>query len=373
MIVIADPLARSLTWVPRDLWSPSLYDRVNGAFALGGTARLISALRELGFQCDHAIVVRRRATEAAAAHLSVDVPVSEPLDFLYPLEPTKRIQEGSKTVSFRPPCERLEGERIHQWVGARRGLSRLDSDFGRILRQQVFLRALLNQGFDFGRVIQDDSLVQLSSGNAIEELRQVRPGWDMTCFDHVRHETIDGMMVLIKQEGEQPERPRRNHPELAAVVLARGAPRRTVAAVRSLLAQNPAVEIMVVNSGGGDMGRLLARHGIDIAVIDCDERLSVSAARTIGVRATRAPYVAFLPADFLAAPGWAKKRLKAHRAGKAAVGRDVLRSALGNPPVLAKRIAIWLRRLMGMPHKRAWGASYERTLLEKHGASWESA
>ena len=43
-------------------------------------------------------------------------------------------------------------------------------------------------------------------------------------------------------------------PELAAIVLALGAPASVIDSVRSLLRQDPPVEIVVVNSGGGDVG-----------------------------------------------------------------------------------------------------------------------
>lgn len=108
-------------------------------------------------------------------------------------------------------------------------------------------------------------------------------------------------------------------PRLAVVVIALGAPVETVDAVRSLLEQKPQVEIVVVNSGGG-MAALLARHGIDLPVIEHEERLYAGVGRNIGIKATRAPYVAFLASDCRATEGWARKRLAAHRTGLAAVG-----------------------------------------------------
>ena len=86
--------------------------------------------------------VTREATEAALADVSVTVPVPARMVFEYPLEPTARIEDGSKTITFEPPAERLSGERIHQWLGARAG-----SDLHRITRQQFFLRRLLERGF----------------------------------------------------------------------------------------------------------------------------------------------------------------------------------------------------------------------------------
>src|SRR5262245_23107276 len=86
-------------------------------------------------------------------------------------------------------------------------------------------------------------------------------------------------------------------------------------AVKSLLKQEPLVEIVVVNSGGGGMAALLARHGIDVPVIEREEKLYAGAARNIGIRATLAPCIAFLASDCRATRGWARERLAAHRRG----------------------------------------------------------
>ncbi|MBN9023617.1 MAG: glycosyltransferase family 2 protein, partial [Rhizobiales bacterium] len=86
-------------------------------------------------------------------------------------------------------------------------------------------------------------------------------------------------------------------PELAAIVLALGAPDEAVEAVRSLLAQDPPVEIVVVNSGGGGMAAKLRAAGIDVPVIEREERLYAGAVRNLGIAATRAPFVGFLAAD----------------------------------------------------------------------------
>jgi len=205
VIVLVDPRRRSLTWIPRDLWSPTLRDRINRAFATGGNEGLIDALSELGLCCEHALCLRRAATERALAGLAVEVPVEEPIDLWYPLAPTRLIEEGRKMVSFRPPSERLTGERIHQWIGARLRVDRASSDLERIARQQVFLGALLAQRFDFAAVIADASLVRLSGQGALDELSTVDAGWRMATFNRVAPATIDGKMVLVlaTERGDQ--------------------------------------------------------------------------------------------------------------------------------------------------------------------------
>ena len=367
-IVIANPLSKTLTWIPRDLWCPSLSDRINRVFALGGLERLLSALRELEFQCDYGLVLRRGATELALARVSVEVTVDEPLDFWYPLAPTRPLEEGQKIVSFRPPTERLEGERIHQWVGARKGVGRQTSDWHRMSCQQMFLRALLDQQFSFASIISNGSLVQMSAEDAVEELARIDSNWSMHSFKDARPKTIDGKMVLVKGK-------RRSSlhcadagaPQLAVIVLALGAPVVALDAVRSVLAQKPEVELVVVNSGGGGMPQLLASHGLNVPVIEYQERLNVGAARNIGIKATSAPYVAFLAADCMATPGWVGQRIEAHQIGAAAVGSAVMNSNPRNPISWAAHLATWPRRVPGSRRGLAYGASYERRLFEQHG------
>ncbi|MBL8837599.1 MAG: LCP family protein, partial [Alphaproteobacteria bacterium] len=149
IIVAVDTRRRSLTWIPRDLWSPRHADRINRAFAIGGGPALLAGLRELGFPCRGLICLRRRASEAALEGVRVTVPVGERLDFWYPLHPTRPIEEGRKQISFAPPAEELTGERLHQWIGARMMVGRAGSDLFRIARQQTLLKAMLAAGVDF--------------------------------------------------------------------------------------------------------------------------------------------------------------------------------------------------------------------------------
>jgi glycosyltransferase involved in cell wall biosynthesis len=156
-------------------------------------------------------------------------------------------------------------------------------------------------------------------------------------------------------------------PLLAVVVIALGAPVEAVDAVKSLLRQKPLVEIVVVNSGGGDMPALLARHDIEVPVIEREEKLFAGAARNIGIRATLAPYVAFLASDCRATKGWAMKRLSAHRKGNAAVASAVANGNPDNPFAWAAHLSLWSRRMPGAPRGLPYGASYDRRLFERQG------
>ncbi|MGE3528791.1 MAG: glycosyltransferase [Methyloceanibacter sp.] len=371
-IAIADPTTKTLTWIPRDLWCPSINHRINKAFARGGIAGLIAALRELGFPCDHGLVLRRSATERAAEGMSVAVPVEERLEFWYPLHPTQPIEDGRKAVSFWPPHEYLAGERVHQWVGARIGVAQdgvalKATDWHRMERQQVLLQALLKQRFDFAAVISDRHLVRISGEEAIGELALVDATWRMKTFTDVQGESIDGKSVLVKLGKLAAPDVNPHAPLLAVVVIALGAPEEAVDAVRSLLAQQPKVEIVVVNSGGGGMVRLLTRHGIDVPVIEIEETLYAGAARNIGIKATRAPYVAFLASDCRATEGWAMERLAAHRTGAEAVGSAVANSHPHSPFAWAGHLALWSQRMPGARTGRPYGTSYDRRLFDLHG------
>lgn len=198
VIVVVDTAEHTLTWVPRDLWSPLLGDRINAAFAAGGCAPLLAALAELGFACEHALCLRRAAVEAVLAAIAVTVPVGRPLAFWYPLAPTLPIEDGRKQVAFAPPAETLSGERLHQWIGARLAVDGVGTDFGRMLRQQVLLRTLLADGHDLSIAVADPDLVR-ASGTPLPLLAHVTQRWAMRTFDAVQYTRIGGKSVVVSR------------------------------------------------------------------------------------------------------------------------------------------------------------------------------
>jgi hypothetical protein len=96
----------------------------------------------------------------------------------------------------------LAGERIHQWVGARRSADtpppRLP-DFDRIERQQILVRRLFEEGFDFSTTLENPALVAVSGATALEQLGAVGKDWTMRTYDRVEPVTIDRKMVLVRQ------------------------------------------------------------------------------------------------------------------------------------------------------------------------------
>ena len=207
-IVVVDPAQRRLRWIPRDLWCATINDRVNTAFARGGHEQLVAALAEHGICVQHSICIRREATERACGDLAVTVPVPQRLAFWYPLSPQSRIEDGRKLVEFFPPSETLTGERIHQWIGARFEPGPVwNPDFRRITRQQVFVRCLLGQGFEFGTLLTNRELVRMSSAHAISDLSCVQETWEFDTLQDVVNARLDGKIVLVhKRVGRLPSR-----------------------------------------------------------------------------------------------------------------------------------------------------------------------
>lgn len=196
VLVLADPVERRLVWIPRDLWCPELGDRVNRAYALGREDGLRAALNELGLRADHTLIVGREAAARFLDTVVATVPVDREEIFWYPLEPKRPIEEGRKKIRFSPPSERLAGERIHAWIGARYRVEGHGTDLERIERQQRLLAVLMIAGTDFSPVLEDGGC-RVSSDQALAELRQVQPGWRLETFGPVAPAEIDGLHVLV--------------------------------------------------------------------------------------------------------------------------------------------------------------------------------
>jgi hypothetical protein len=157
-------------------------------------------------------------------------------------------------------------------------------------------------------------------------------------------------------------------------VLAVGAPAELPAAVRSLLGQGEPVEVVVVSSGAagsaGGAAALLAAEGLEgVPVVERPELLLPGAARNLGISSTRAPFLAFLAADCWAEPGWVASRLRAHRAGAAAVASAVTNPFRANLSAWASYVALYPRRMPGAPPADAlrYGVSYARELFDRFG------
>lgn len=157
--------------------------------------------------------------------------------------------------------------------------------------------------------------------------------------------------------------------DMAVVVLAYQAPPELRTAVQSLLDQSIVPEIIVVNSGGGDIGNVLGGKSDKVRVIDIADRLFVGAARNIGIDASNAPYVAFLAADCQATTGWVSGRLAAHAAGAAAVSSLVTPDRNDSLISLAAHAILHRRRSPTTPADKQihYGLSYHRSVFADFG------
>jgi tetratricopeptide (TPR) repeat protein len=140
-------------------------------------------------------------------------------------------------------------------------------------------------------------------------------------------------------------------------------------AVQSVLDQDEAAEVVVVNTGGGAVGDSLAPVLNRIRLITTDQPMYVGAARNIGIAASRAPYLAFLAADCLACPGWVSGRLARHRGGKDLVASAILPEPdAGLVALAASQLRYGTRHPDSDPRTRAlYGLSYARSLLHQVG------
>lgn len=158
--------------------------------------------------------------------------------------------------------------------------------------------------------------------------------------------------------------------ELACVVLSLGADPAAIDAIRSLRSQSNTPELVLVNSGGGDLAGMLQAAELEVPVVNRSERLLPGAARNDGIAATRAPYVAFLAADCQAEPGWVEGRLRAHRAGASAVASAMSGARASSLPARAAHLFLHHRRLPDTPEglRLLYGLSYERSLFARFGS-----
>lgn len=202
VIVVVRPRRRDLLWVPRDLWSERIGERINRAFAGGGHDALLDALRGAGVRVGHGVCVPRELCEEVLDGIEVTVPVEEPLRYWYPLAPALPIEDGRKLVRFDPPSERLSGERLHQWLGARIAVGRPSSDLERIARQQVALRVALRQGLSLEAWVDRPSL---SDPRALEELSAVTADWRLrTLTDFAPGTAANGDKVVFRRRWRGP-------------------------------------------------------------------------------------------------------------------------------------------------------------------------
>lgn len=152
---------------------------------------------------------------------------------------------------------------------------------------------------------------------------------------------------------------------IAVVVIGYRSSPDLASAVASLRAQEPACEIVVVNSGGGPIERILAPHLDHIRLISTEHRLFAGAARNIGIDASRAGIVGFLASDCQALPDWVAGRLRAHGLGARSVSNPVVPEPGASPVSVAGLKLRYSARSPDTPISNVshYGRSYTREVL----------
>lgn len=160
---------------------------------------------------------------------------------------------------------------------------------------------------------------------------------------------------------------RASAPALACVVMSLDNEPTLREAVASVIAQEPAMEVVVVNSGRE--GAAAALEGLGVRVLEAGERLLPGGARNRGVEATTAPFVSFLAADCLAEPGWSAGRLRRHEAGAPAVASALVNARSDSRAANASYLLLFHRRMPGASarSRKLYGVSYSRALLDRFG------
>lgn len=156
---------------------------------------------------------------------------------------------------------------------------------------------------------------------------------------------------------------------IAVVVISFRAQPGLADAVRSVMSQGPGVEIVVVNTGGGDVRAELGPLVRLVRLIDIAAPCYVGVGRNVGIDASFAPVVAFLAADCVAAPGWIAGRLRRHQAGAMAVSSAIAPAAPGNPVAWVASASLrWSRwPSRAVAQSTLYGLSYARRLFVEVG------
>lgn len=160
----------------------------------------------------------------------------------------------------------------------------------------------------------------------------------------------------------------RDAPASVVVIGFRGQPE-LVEAVDAIVAETPRPEVVVVNSGGGDLPALLGDRLALLRLIELEQPHFVGSARNIGIDASTAPVVAFLAGDCLPLPGWVAGRLAAHERGAAAVPSSIVTA---RPDSLAAWVASAVQHASRWPDGTdmaapGYGLSYCRRVFDQAG------
>ena len=227
MILRLDPAANeaALLSIPRDLWVPiagtGQSNKINSAYSVGGAGTLIETIQDyLGIPINHFVAV-----DFAGFQKVVSAIGGVEVYFPYPARDTESglvvPQAGCVLLD---PVQALAFSRSRRYENQIDGAWRpdLQNDYGRMRRQQDFIRRALSRSIDRGARnpvtlnallnAVDDALLlddQLSTGQILDiamAFRLFNPqslsSYALTAPDYVSEQTVQGQAALLLRDAE---------------------------------------------------------------------------------------------------------------------------------------------------------------------------
>lgn len=201
IIIYINTEQKMLQWIPRDLYSNLINNRINAAYRKGGANLLLDCLKEFNIYAEHCVCVLPLCFDENIKKINtIKVPVDKIMIFRYPLHRHIDIEKGSRIINFLPPYEILQENRFHEWIGARNYLNQksvkvIYPDIDRIKRQQILLKELLKINYSF---VYSNEHVQGMNENVLEILKTIDLSWTIqnikeTDFISVNINNISGI------------------------------------------------------------------------------------------------------------------------------------------------------------------------------------
>lgn len=201
IIILVILQKKKLLWIPRDLYIDDLKNRINTAYSKGGKNLLIKCLqKKLNIIIKNCICVLPKAIEEIFSKIgSIIVPVNFDRSFYYPLHRHEDIENGRKIISFYMPSEKLEGERFHEWIGARYALNPVGpfgSDLDRIYRQQILVKECIKNKINRMDFNITKNYIKDLDENIINFIKIIDESWKISCLNNIISKKINNMEVF---------------------------------------------------------------------------------------------------------------------------------------------------------------------------------
>ncbi len=225
MILRIDPATNdaALLSIPRDLWVPiagtDQENRINTAYSVGGAGALIETIDDFfGIPINHFVAVDFAGFQDVVGAIG-----GVEIYFRYPAR-----DQASGLLVPEAGCQLLDPEQALAFSRSRRYENQIDGrwvvdgddDFGRVLRQQEFVRQAANRGVDRGArnpatlnallgavdgsLVLDDQLTNRQIIEIAQAFRLFNPDdlGGYTLRDYVSSEMIRGQSALVLREAE---------------------------------------------------------------------------------------------------------------------------------------------------------------------------